>query len=92
MDDKELVRMVGRLRRLEANGRAIKAEAEVIREQLRTEFEARGVREIKAGRYVVRAIEYTRDAFSATTFREAYPEMYVAYCKPQTVRRIEVTG
>ena len=92
MQEKDILQIVTRLRKLEAKGREVKNEVDGIRALLREEFAARGVYEIKAGRYRVRRVSYERETFDAKHFREHYPDTYATFCKPQTVSRIEVVG
>lgn len=92
MQDKDILQVVTRLRKLEAKGREVKNEVDGIRALLREEFEKRGVNEIEAGRYRVRRISYERETFDAKRFKQHYPDTYSTFCKPQTVSRIEVVG
>lgn len=92
MQDKDIVAVVVRLRKLETKGREVSNEVNGIRALLREEFDARGTEEIEAGRYRVRRVAYTRDVLDTKQLREQKPKTYAAYCKPQTVSRIEVVG
>ena len=92
MQDKDIIQIVTRLRKLEAKGREVKNEVDGIRALLREEFERRGGNEIEAGRYRVRRISYERETFDAKHFKQHYPDTYATFCKPQTVTRVEVVG
>ena len=92
MQDKDILQVVTRLRKLESKGREVKNEVDGIRALLREEFERRGANEIEAGRYRVRRIRYERETFDAKHFREHYPDTYATFCRPQTVERVEVVG
>ena len=92
MQDKDILQIVTRLRKLETKGREVKNEVDGIRALLRDEFERRGADEIEAGRYRVRRVRYERESFDAKLFRQHYPDTYATFCKPQIVTRVEVVG
>ena len=92
MQDKDILQVVQRLRKLEAKGREVDNEVKGIRALLREEFERRGTNEFEAGRYRVRRIRYDRDTFDAKRFKEQHPTTYMLFTKPQTIERIEVMG
>lgn len=88
----EIVQVIARLRKLESRGREVKCEVDGIRNLLREELQKRGTQEVKAGKYTVRETSYTRSQFDTKKFREQQPVAYDKYCKPITVKRIEVLG
>lgn len=92
MQDKDILQIVTRLRKLEVKGREVKNEVDGIRALLKEEFTKRGTEEIEAGRYRVRRVRYEREAFDAKNFRRQYPDTYATFCKPQIVERVEVVG
>lgn len=92
MTESEIIQVVARLKKLNAKGREVKCEQDGIRAMLKQEFEKRGVNEVKAGRYVVKQIEYSRQQFDTKVFREQQPKVYELYCKPVTVKQIEIAG
>ena len=92
MQDKDILQIVARLRKLELKGREVHNEVAGIRALLREEFDARGTNEIEAGRYRVRRVSYERETFDAKGFRQHYPDTYATFCKPQKVERVEVVG
>lgn len=92
MQDKDLVAIVRRLRKLESRGRETKNAIDGIRAELRRELDARGADELQAGKYRVRRVSYDRMVFDTKKFREQQPVAYEAYSAPQTVSKIEVVG
>lgn len=91
MSRNELIKRIEYLRELEDMEAEIKAEAENIRESLKTEMADREVEELVVGNYIVRWTSVLSNRFDSTAFKKVYGELYKAYTKQTASRRFSIS-
>ena len=87
----ELLAKIELLNRYEAMMEEIKAEADKVRNSIKTEMEAREVEELIAGQYIVRWTSVLSNRFDSTAFKKVMPELYKAYTKQTASRRFTIS-
>jgi len=92
MSRNELIKRIEYLRELEDMEAEIKAEAENIRESLKTEMADREVEELIVGNYIVRWTSVLSNRFDSTAFKKVYGELYKAYTKQTASRRFSISA
>ena len=79
------------LRELEALIEEAKAEAEVLRDEIKSEMLNRNTEELTAGQYIVRWTSVLSNRFDTTAFKKVLPELYKAYTKQVSSRRFSIS-
>lgn len=74
----------------EALAEEAKAEAEALRDEIKTEMLARNTEELEAGRYIVRWTSVLTNRFDTTTFKKEHMEMYKQYVKQSQSKRFSI--
>ena len=87
----ELLAKIELLNKYEAMLEELKAEADTIRNSIKTEMEAREVEELIAGQYIVRWTSVLSNRFDSTAFKKVMPELYKAYTKQTASRRFTIS-
>ena len=67
-----------------------KAEAEVIRDEIKQEMMSRNTEELTAGQYIVRWTSVLTQRFDATAFKKVMPDIYKAYTKQVASKRFTI--
>ena len=67
-----------------------KAEAESLRDEIKTEMLSRNTEELEAGQYIVRWTSVLTQRFDTTAFKKVMPEIYKEYTKQVSSRRFSI--
>ena len=92
MSAKELTNKIESLRDLESLIEEAKAEAETLRDEIKSEMMLRNVEEMSIGQYIVRFTSVLSNRFDTTGFKKAYAELYKQYTKQTASRRFTISA
>jgi predicted phage-related endonuclease len=92
MSAKELTNKIESLRDLESLIEEAKAEAETLRDEIKSEMMLRDVEEMSIGQYIVRFTSVLSNRFDTTGFKKAYAELYKQYTKQTASRRFTISA
>ena len=67
-----------------------KAEAEALRDEIKSEMLNRDTEELEAGQYIVRWTYVLTQRFDTTAFKKVMPDVYKAYTKQVSSRRFSI--
>ena len=87
----EITSKIEALKDLESLIEEAKAEAEALRDEIKTEMLNRDTEELEAGQYIVRWATVLSNRFDSTAFKKVMPEVYKAYTKQTTSRRFTIS-
>lgn len=88
----EIAAKVAELRELEALMEEVKAEAESIRDEIKSEMLRRNTEELEVGSHIIRYTTVLSNRFDSTAFKKVMPEVYKAYTKQTSSRRFTISG
>ena len=86
----EITSKIEALKDLEALIEEAKAEAEALRDEIKTEMLNRNTEEMEAGQYIVRWTSVLSQRFDTTGFKKAYGDLYKEYTKQTASRRFSI--
>ena len=86
----EITSKIEALKELEALIEEAKAEAETLRDEIKTEMMNRNIEEMEAGQYIVRWTSVLSQRFDTTGFKKAYGELYKDFTKQIASRRFSI--
>ena len=86
----EITSKIEALKDLESLIEEAKAEAEALRDEIKTEMLSRDTEELEAGRYIVRWTSVLTQRFDTTAFKKVMPDVYKAYTKQISSRRFTI--
>ena len=86
----EITSKIEALKDLESLIEEAKAEAEVLRDEIKTEMLSRNIEELEAGQYIVRWTSVLTQRFDTTAFKKVMPEIYKEYTKQVSSRRFSI--
>ena len=92
MSAKELTTKIESLRDLESLIEEAKAEAESLRDEIKSEMMMRNVEEMSIGQYIVRFTSVLSNRFDTTGFKKAYGDLYKSYTKQIASRRFTISA
>ena len=92
MSAKELTNKIESLRDLESLIEEAKAEAETLRDEIKSEMMLRNVEEMSIGQYIVRFTSVLSNRFDTTGFKKAYAELYKEFTKQTASRRFTISA
>ena len=90
MSTTEITTKIDALKDLEALIEEAKAEAETLRDEIKTEMLNRNTEEMEAGQYIVRWTSVLSQRFDTTGFKKAYGELYKDFTKQIASRRFSI--
>ena len=90
MSTTEITTKIEALKDLEALIEEAKAEAEALRDDIKTEMLNRNTEELEAGQYIVRWTSVLSQRFDTTGFKKAYGDLYKEYTKQIASRRFSI--
>ena len=67
-----------------------KAEAEALRDDIKTEMLTRNTEELEAGQYIVRWTSVLSQRFDSTAFKKVMPDIYKDFIKQVSSRRFSI--
>ena len=88
----EITSKIEALKELEALIEEAKAEAETLRDEIKTEMLNRNTEEMEAGQYIIRWTSVLSNRFGTTGFKKAYGELYKSYTKQIASRRFTISA
>ena len=86
----EITSKIEALKDLESLIEEAKAEAEALRDEIKTEMLNRDTEELEAGQYIVRWTSVLTQRFDTTAFKKVMPDVYKAYTKQISSRRFSI--
>ena len=86
----EITGKIEALKELESLIEEAKAEAETLRDEIKTEMLNRNTEELEAGQYIVRWTSVLTQRFDTTAFKKVMPEVYKEYTKQVSSRRFSI--
>lgn len=92
MSRNELITKIEMLNTYESMMEDLKAQAEIIRDEIKAEMMARDTEEMIAGQYIIRWTSVLSNRFDSTTFKKVMPEVYKAYTKQIASRRFSISA
>ena len=90
MSNIEITGKIEALKDLESLIEEAKAEAETLRDEIKTEMLNRNTEEMEAGQYIVRWTSVLTQRFDTTAFKKVMPEVYKEYTKQVSSRRFSI--
>ena len=88
----EIISKIAALKELEELIEEAKAEAETLRDDIKTEMLNRNIEELEAGQYIVRYTTVLSNRFDSTAFKKVMPDVYKAYTKQTSSRRFTISA
>ena len=82
----EITSKIEALKELEALIEEAKAEAETLRDEIKTEMLNRNTEEMEAGQYIVRWTPVLSQRFDSTAFKKVMPDIYKSFTKQVSSR------
>ena len=86
----EITSKIEALKDLEALIEEAKAEAETLRDEIKSEMLSRDTEELEAGQYIIRWTSVLTQRFDTTAFKKVMPEVYKEYTKQVSSRRFTI--
>lgn len=90
MSINEMESKIAKLQEWEQLAEDAKAEAEALRDEIKTEMLKRNTEEMEAGRFIVRWTSILSNRFDSKAFKEEHGEMYKQYTKQTASRRFSI--
>ena len=87
----EITSKIEALKDLESLIEEAKAEAEALRDEIKTEMLSRDTEELEAGQYIVRWTSVLSQRFDSTAFKKVYANLYKEYTKQTASRRFTIS-
>ena len=91
MSTVEITSKIEALKDLESLIEEAKAEAEALRDEIKTEMLNRDTEELEAGQYIVRWTAVLTQRFDTTAFKKVMPEVYKDFIKQIASRRFSIS-
>ena len=88
----EIESKIRKMQEWEALAEEAKAEAEAIRDEIKSEMMKRDTVEMTAGSFIVRWTSVLSQRFDSTSFKKVMPEVYKAYTKQVSSRRFSISA
>ena len=86
----EITGKIEALKDLESLIEEAKAEAEALRDEIKSEMLSRNTEELEAGQYIVRWTSVLTQRFDTTAFKKVMPDVYKEYTKQISSRRFSI--
>ena len=86
----EITPKIEALKDLESLIEEAKAEAETLRDEIKTEMLNRNTEEMEAGQYIVRWTSVLSQRFDSTAFKKVMPDVYKSFIKQTASRRFSI--
>ena len=86
----EITSKIEALKELEALIEEAKAEADTLRDEIKTEMLNRNTEEMEAGQYIVRWTPVLSQRFDSTAFKKVMPDIYKSFTKQVSSRRFSI--
>ena len=86
----EITSKIEALKDLEALIEEAKAEAEALRDEIKTDMLNRNTEEMEAGQYIVRWTSVLSQRFDTTAFKKVMPDVYKSFTKQVSSKRFSI--
>jgi predicted phage-related endonuclease len=86
----EITSKIEALKDLESLIEEAKAEAEALRDEIKSEMLSRDTEELEAGQYIVRWTSVLSQRFDTTALKKVMPDIYKTYTKQVSSRRFSI--
>ena len=86
----EITSKIDTLKELEALIEEAKAEAETLRDEIKSEMLNRNTEEMEAGQYIVRWTSVLSQRFDTTAFKKVMPDVYKSFTKQVSSKRFSI--
>ncbi len=90
MSTTEITTKIASLKELEDLIEEAKAEAETLRDEIKSEMLKRNVEEMEAGQYIIRWTSVLSQRFDTTGFKKTYGNLYKEFTKQVSSRRFSI--
>ena len=90
MSTTEITIKIEALKDLEALIKEAKAEAEALRDDIKTEMLNRNIEELEAGQYIIRWTSVLSQRFDTTGFKKSHADLYKEFTKQIASRRFSI--
>ena len=87
----EITSKIEALKDLESLIEEAKAEAETLRDEIKTEMLNRNTEEMSVGQYIIRWTSVLSNRFDTTGFKKMYSDLYKEYTKQIASRRFTIS-
>lgn len=91
MSTVEISAKIEELKELEELIAEAQAEAEALKDEIKSEMLKQNKEEMEVGKYIVRWTSVLSNRFDSTAFKKVMPEVYKAYTKQVTSRRFSIS-
>ena len=91
-EEQRIVSKIEQLKELEELMEEAKAEAEKLKDEIKSEMVRRNTEEMAVGKYIVRWTEVLSNRFDSTAFKKLFPEVYKEFTKQVSSRRFSICG
>ena len=88
----EITSKIDALKELEALIEEAKAEAETLRDEIKSEMLTRNTEEMEVGQYIVRWTSVLSQRFDSTAFKKVMPDVYKSFIKQTSSRRFSISA
>ena len=86
----EITSKIEVLKELESLIEEAKAEAETLRDEIKSEMLNRNTEEMEAGQYIVRWTSVLSQRFDTTAFKKVMPDVYKSFTKQVSSKRFSI--
>ena len=86
----EITSKIAALKELEDLIEEARAEAEALRDDIKTEMLNRNIEELEAGQYIIRWTSVLSQRFDTTLFKKTHADLYKEYTKQIASRRFSI--
>ena len=86
----EITSKIEALKELETLIEEAKAEAEALRDEIKSEMLIRNTEEMEAGQYIVRWTSVLSQRFDTTAFKKVMPDVYKSFTKQVSSKRFSI--
>ena len=86
----EITSKIEALNELESLIEEAKAEAEALRDEIKSEMLNRNTEEMEAGQYIVRWTSVLSQRFDTTAFKKVMPDVYKSFTKQVSSKRFSI--
>lgn len=86
----EITSKIEALKELESLIEEAKAEAEALRDEIKSEMLNRNTEEMEAGQYIVRWTSVLSQRFDTTAFKKVMPDVYKSFTKQVSSKRFSI--
>lgn len=90
MSTNELEMKIKKMQEWEELASEAKAEAEALRDEIKSEMLSKNTEEMTAGKYICRWTSVLSQRFDSTAFKKEHAEMYKQYTKQTSSRRFSI--